>query len=264
MSSSLREANSLDWDRRTKVHVQSRFYDVEAFRAGACTLKPPERRLVGDVSGRRLLHLQCHFGLDTMSWGRLGAEATGVDFSAEAVAYARKLSADVDVKAEFEQCDVQQIGDRFKASFDVVVTSYGVLCWLDDLDEWAFGIFNSLKSGGRFVLVEFHPVLDVVQNGILSGSQDYFRADVVSLKTTGTYASPDAAIECTAHRWQHPLGEVVTALISAGLRIETLEEFPYCAYRVLGGLDVEKNGMWVPSKDPNRLPYMYAVAASKP
>lgn len=258
-------ANNRDaWDLRTGIHVGSPFYDVEGFRAGACTLKPPELSLLPDVDGSRLLHLQCHFGLDTLSWARRGAKVTGVDFSPEALDVARRLGCETGLRAEFVEADVQTLGDRFAGRFDVVVATYGVLCWLGDLDGWARGIMASLRPGGRFVLVEFHPILDVLCDGIASGHRDYFANGSLVSHGTGTYTDRDAPIAYVEERWQHPVGEVVTALAQAGLHITGVEEFAGCSYPIAATLDTRREGLWYPAENEGRIPWMYAVSGEAP
>jgi SAM-dependent methyltransferase len=274
------EVNRRAWDTRTPVHLTSAFYDVAAFKAGGCTLRQPELALAGDVRGRRLLHLQCHFGLDTLSWARRGAICTGVDFSAAAIAAARALGAETKLPATFVEADVQTLGDRFARSFDVVVATYGVICWLHDLEGWTRGIRGSLAPGGRFILVEFHPLLDPLFGGRVSGRPTYFGDSTAPdstgpdstasdgtapapQRTQGTYTDPDAPIVYDEYRFQHPVGEVANALIDAGLRLRRLEEYPYATYRILHELECHRDGLWrfPPPHPPGRLPLMYALVA---
>jgi SAM-dependent methyltransferase len=257
--------NRNGWDLRTGVHLDSVFYDVEGFRNGNLTLKSPEMNLSGPADGLKLLHLQCHFGMDTLSWARLGAEATGVDFSPAAIEVAQHLSSETKIHADFVQADVQLLGDRFKHGFDIVVTTYGILCWLGDLYAWARSIRGSLRPGGRFVLVEFHPILDLLFDGKVSGHSSYFStAEPVSSVTTGTYADREAPISYIEHRWQHPISEVISILIKVGLRITDMQEYPYASYPVVSALDTQKDGLWYSSKWPERVPFMYSIVAEAP
>lgn len=257
-------SNRHAWDLRTSIHVKSAFYDMEGFREGACTLKPPELRFLPSVAGQRLLHLQCHFGLDTLSWARRGAVATGVDFSLKAIEVARDLSRETGIDATFVEADVQALGDRFAGYFDIAVATYGVLCWLGDLNGWARGIRSSLRLGGRFVLVEFHPVLDILFDGAASGHRTYFAEHSLVSHSTGTYTNRDAPIAYSEERWQHPIGEVVAALIQAGMRISGMEEFSGCSYPIVPALDTPRGGLWYPAGAEGRVPYQYAVTAEVP
>ena len=258
------EVNRRAWDLRTSIHVESSpFYDIEAFIAGQSTLKRPELALAGDVRGVDLLHLQCHFGLDTLSWARLGAAVTGVDFSEPALTKARELSALLSIDARFLRADVQQLNGILDSTYDLVVTSYGVVCWLADLASWARGIHQALRPGGRFVLVEFHPVLEVFFPDQVSGTGRYFGSGSAEpMHTCGTYGCPDAPIAYDEYRFQHPVGEVAAALLESGLAIEAMEEYPYSSYRIAPDLTQYRDGLWYPETE-GRLPYMYSIAARR-
>ncbi|MDR7119682.1 class I SAM-dependent methyltransferase [Rheinheimera soli] len=146
------QINKNAWDKRTEVHVDSKFYDLDSFKKGKCSLNPVELNEVGNVEGKSLLHLQCHFGQDTLSWARLGAIVTGVDLSSNAIGQANALKNDLGLEATFIESDVCQFGREHTKQYDIVYTSYGVLCWLPNLDEWANTIAKSLKTGGCSIL----------------------------------------------------------------------------------------------------------------
>src|SRR5690349_4103733 len=150
-------SNERLWDAWTKVHAEGEFYDVAGFREGGVRIRPYEIEALGDVTGKSLLHLQCHFGLDTLSWARLGATVTGVDFSEDAIAYARTLAAELDIPATFVCSDIYHLPEALDGQFDIVFTSYGVLSYLGDLGAWGQVIAHFLKPGGTFYIVEFHP-----------------------------------------------------------------------------------------------------------
>jgi SAM-dependent methyltransferase len=259
-------ANRAAWNQKADGHFASGFYRVDDFRArpDASTLKPPELELVGDVAGRALLHLQCHFGLDTLSWARRGARVTGVDLSDRSIELARNLAGDLGLDATFTRGDAQALDPSWRDAFDVVVSSYGVLCWLADLDRWAVGISRVLRPGGCFVLVEFHPVMDVLHPGKLTGRPSYFPSGSFLNQERGSYAAPDATFEVTEYLWQHPVGEVVTALAGAGLVLEVLAEYPYCSYPLFPELDLEREGRWERADGQQLEPYMYGLRARRP
>jgi len=236
-----RTANLALWDELTAIHERSAFYDVDGFLAGRERLGPIElAELAPDVPGRSLLHLQCHFGLDTLCWARHGARVTGVDFSSAAIALARRLAAETGLPATFIESDLYESPHRLGERFDIVYTSWGVLIWLPDLERWARLIADYLVPGGVFYIVEFHPfafTLDDVAERPQVGPDYYFhRADPHAWANDGSGSYADASATVTApvqYEWNHSLGEVVTALIDAGLRLEYLHEFPYTS----GGLD---------------------------
>lgn len=257
-------ANRSLWNTWTRRHAQSDFYDVAGFRAGACSLKAPELEELGEVSGRSLLHLQCHFGLDTLSWARRGARVTGVDFSPEAIRLARSIGAELGIEAEFLCADVYALPQVLPAEFDIVFTSYGVLCWLPDLDGWARVIAHFLKPGGAFYMVEFHPLLDVLDESGTRMLHPYFPAEApIELQPGGPAAGAEEQLPPTVYAWSHSLGEVVTALIGAGLRIEFLHEFPYSVYPHAPFLVAETPGRYVLKDRLHALPLMFSIKASR-
>ena len=260
------ETNRRLWDERVPIHVGSEFYDVDGFVAGRDTLKPFEAEELGDVRGLDLVHLQCHFGLDSLSWARRGANVVGLDFSVPAIEAARALASRIGVQAEFVAADVYDAVDALGGrQFDVVYTGVGALCWLPDYPRWARVVADLLRPGARLYLVEFHPAThDVFGYDDLTVAFSYFE-DVVVDDSCGTYADVTAE---TVHRRSveqvAQLGKVVTALADAGLRIDRLTErpttfmqrWPFLArhgdqdYRLPDG---------VPS-----LPLSYSLLASKP
>lgn len=262
MSQDFISKNKQGWDLRTTVHVDSDFYDVEGFLKGKSTLNKPELELARDVKDKDLLHLQCHFGQDTMSWSRLGARCTGLDISAEAIHKAKDLNQQLGLNIRFIEEDVHKVGTLFDNEFDIVITSYGVLCWIHDLDIWAEGIARSLRKGGRFILVEFHPFLDITHDGKVSGHSSYFSSgDPVSGWTKGTYTDREANIEYFEYRWQNNISDVVTALIKAGLSIQAMKEYPYSPYRLFDGMEENEDGYWKFSA--NAQPCLYSLIAEK-
>ena len=250
--------NKKAWDERTKVHIDSSFYDVASFKNGACSLNSVERDQVGDVQGKSLLHLQCHFGQDTLSWARLGAEVTGVDLSAEAIARAKELQQTLGLKADFIESDVVQFGRTNTKQFDIVFTSYGVLSWLASLQAWAHTVASALKPGGEFHLVEFHPCTD------LFSGYAYFSDSQPTIEDEDTYTENGNGITSTVVTWSHAISDVINALIAAGLTIESVSETPYSPYPCFEGLE------WVPGlgyqmlHKEQQVPLLFAVKARRP
>jgi SAM-dependent methyltransferase len=249
--------NKEAWDQRTKVHVDSKFYDVEAFVNGKSSLNKVEVEQVGNVEGKTLLHLQCHFGQDTLSWARQGAKVTGVDLSTEAINQARQLNSTLGLDAKFIANDIYQFGNENTEEFDLVFTSYGVLCWLPDLSHWAKIIANSLVLGGEFHLVEFHTF-----NDLLTGYAYFPRAEP-DVEEEGTYTENCNGEKSTMLTWPHSISEVISALIAAGLTIESFEEFPYSPYKCFDDLDyVEEQGYQLLYKG-QQVPLLYSIKARK-
>ena len=258
------ETNRALWNGWTGIHARSAFYDLDGFRAGASSLQSIEREALGDVAGKTLLHLQCHFGMDTLSWARLGARVTGADLSDEAVALARTLAAELDLPATFVRSDVLDLPAVLAGSFDVVFTSYGVLSWLDDLDRWARVVAHFLRPGGTFYMVEFHPALTMLDDTGAATAYPYFeQAEPVRYDARGSYADTGAAFEHVAYDWPHSLGEVVTALLNAGLRLTALHEYPYSPYNCFPFLEEAAPGRYVARGQPYPVPHLYAIRATR-
>ena len=235
------ETNRWHWDEVTPVHVASAFYDVAGFKQQPDSLTPVETEELGDVAGKTLLHLQCHFGMDTISWAGRGALVTGVDFSPPAIAQARALAMELGIAARFLESNVYDLPERLQEQFDIVFTSYGALPWLPDLRRWAQVAARYVQPGGVFYLAEFHPFAAVFDDlpDDLRVRYPYFStgAPVMPVMFEGEdadYADPTAKLE---HRQTYlfpfTLADVVTALIEAGLQIEFLHEFPFSTYQFM-------------------------------
>jgi SAM-dependent methyltransferase len=263
-------ANKALWEEWTAIHERSEFYDVEGWKAGRERLRAFMLEEVGDVAGRDLLHLQCHFGLDTLTWARRGARVTGVDFSERAIALARSLAAEAGLEATFVRSDVLELD--LQEEFDIVFTSFGVLWWLPDLARWAEVIAGHLRPGGVFYLAEMHPVAKVLDDDHGSTGPrpryPYFPSpEPLEFPVEGSYADPTAQVtQPFEYGWTHSLGEVVTALAQAGLRIEFLHEFPFTVERALPYLvEVQHDPPMyrLPGDLDGTLPLMFSLKASK-
>ena len=258
------------WNQKVPYHVASSFYDVDGFRKGRCTICDLEREEVGAVVGKSMLHLQCHFGMDTLSWARLGATVTGIDFSEPAIEQARALAAEVDIDATFVCCPVHEIVDQVAGTFDIVYTSAGVLCWLPDLGPWARAIATRLKPGGFFYILEGHPFTYCFDNvGDVQGldvKYGYFHKEIPDLwEPEGSYADRDAAITHPSYEWQHSMADILNALVGEGLQLEFLHEFPYAGYNHFPFMEEREGGWWhLPGSLDGTLPLMFSLKARKP
>lgn len=253
------------WDERTPHHVASKFYDVPAFVAGRCSLAPFEPDEVGDVRGKSLVHLQCHFGLDTLSWGRRGARVTGLDFSQPAIDAAAELARTMPVAARFVCADVYEAAVVLKEQFDVVYTGHGALNWLPDLERWAATIARLLKVGGMLYLSEFHPIADAFADDELRFVHSYF-SDEGGLVWEGAGSYADTQALTTHNRtleFQHPLSSVCGALIHAGLEIDLFQERDFTLYQRWPCLEKQADGTYHFPPGQPRLPLLYALRAKK-
>lgn len=259
------EINRTNWNERTPIHAASKFYDVDGFKGGRITLNKVEQEELGDVSGKTLLHLQCHFGMDTMSWARLGANATGVDLSDVAIYLARSLNDELDLDVEFIESNVFDLPNVLDKKYDIVFTSVGVLSWISDIDKWASVVAHFLKSGGTFYIMDFHPLLGILEptmSGEMKPVDNYWYEERFFAGNEPSYAGA-GVIESPVYEWQHSLGEIVTALVSAGLRMEFLHEFPFCAYRAFPIMEKDLEGWWRFTKNNDSIPQMFSIKATK-
>jgi len=264
------KANRALWDEWTPINYRSDFYRVEAFKGGLNKLRPYELDEVGPVQGKDLLHLQCHFGLDTLCWARLGAHVTGADFSTAAVEQARALAAEVGIEARFVCSDLYDLPNQLDGTFDVVYTSRGVLGWLPDVDRWAQVAANFVKPGGFFYITEVHPVANVFDDdeGVteLRLRHSYFsHPEPMVFQTKGSYADRSASVTQEAeYAWNHGMGEIVTALAKASLRIDFLHEFPFVDWPI-SFLQPAPDGTYrLPPEHDRRLPLFFSLKASRP
>lgn len=258
------ENNRKLWDGWTEIHNRSSFYDVDGFRRGNSTLKAIELEAVGEVEGKRLLHLQCHFGLDTLSWARRGAVVTGVDFSPRAISLARKLSAEVGLSADFLCAEVTDLPAEWDHAFDLVFTSYGVLPWLPGLGPWARSIHRVLRPGGSFHLVEFHPLTGMLDDEGQRLTEPYFRASAPSeYPVEGSYADRKAPFSHRAFEWAHSLSEIQMSLLDAGMWIREFREYPFSPYGCFPFLEESEPGRWTVRGAETELPLVFSLRAEK-
>lgn len=250
------EINKQAWDERTQVHTESEFYDVPGFLQGKSSLQSIESAEL-EVANKSLLHLQCHFGLDTLSWARKGAKVTGVDLSSKAIEQAKSLAQQAGLESNFICSDVYSVAEHIDEQFDIVFTSYGAIIWLPDLDQWAKTIAARLKSGGQFYMVEFHPL-----QALLDG-YNYFPQAEPDVEQEATYTENADDTQYTSVSWPHSLSEVINALIGAGLKIERLNEFDFSPYDCFAGLKEASQGRFVLLHQGQKVPLVYSVLATK-
>jgi SAM-dependent methyltransferase len=260
------QSNRHLWNEWTALHEQSPAYKLQEFKAGASTLRPIERAELTDVAGQRLLHLQCHFGLDTLSWARAGAIVTGVDLSDQSIALARSLSAELDIPATFVCSDLFDLPNALDGEFEIVFTSYGVLNWLADLPRWAAIAAHFLTPGGIFYIAEFHPFSRVFdpESPDLKVANAYFVAEEpFRFELHGSYAA-ETSTPLHGYNWNHSLSEVFNALIGAGLQIEFFHEFPFTLRERIAGMVQGEDGLWRLTQHHGMVPLLFSLQARKP
>ena len=243
------EVNKEHWNAATPLHLgPGEVYDVEAFKKGESTLLSVERELLGDVSGKSILHAQCHIGVDSMSLARLGAQVTGVDFSEEAIGAARSLNDECGLDCEFICCNIYDLPAHLDAQFDIVYASYGVLCWLPDIPRWCQLLADRLRANGTFVVIEGHPFSCCIKNDQSHPHpyiyRNYFRLNEPEFCPADDeerdYHAIDKPVGKPTYEWQHTLSNIVNAVAGAGLVIETLGEYPQAPGRGADNPEMKK------------------------
>ena len=265
------DENFAYWTEAVAIHLASPFYRTAAFRRGEAVIDPLVRQGLGDVAGKRLLHLQCHFGLDTLSLARLGAEVTGLDYSAPAIEAARALARETGVAGEFVLSDVLQAPASL-AGFDVVFASWGAICWIADLDAWMRVAARALKPGGRLFLMDGHPAMQMMDDGLevkpgepFVARFPYQSSEPVIGENQSDYAEPDAPLEARRTGvWMHGLGRVLNAAIDAGFVIRRLGEGDRIPWRFSAQLEEAGDGYWTLPPGVPFLPLNFALDAVLP
>ncbi len=256
-------ANKELWNQRTAVHKDSSFYNLAGFKAGENVLNAIELNDLGDVEGKKLLHLQCHFGMDTLNWARLGAEVTGMDLSDAAIEEARKLNDELGMNAKFICCNLYDLKDHLNEKFDIVFTSYGTIGWLPDLNKWAAIVSHYLKPGGTFYIAEFHPVVWMFDDEFTHIQYYYENKEMIVTENYGTYTDRNANITGKEYSWNHSISEVLNALIQAGLQIELFNEFMYSPYPCFSKVVETEKGKWHIKGMEGKIPMVYSIRAVK-
>lgn len=251
------------WNKKVAIHAASDFYDLESFKKGKSSLTPFETLALGDVKGKDILHLQCHFGQDTLSFQRMGARCTGVDISDEAVELARNLNKELNLDAKFVCCNVLDTSQFISEKFDIVFTSYGTITWLPDLKPWAKMIAERLKPGGVFYIVEFHPIAWMYDYTLTPPKlkYGYQQKEVIYEEYEGTYADGDSKMISKEYAWNHGLGEVITSLCEAGLDIAYLKEHETSPYDIFPGLIKNKDDLF--ELEGGLYPLIFEIKATK-
>lgn len=278
----LHEANRRSWNLATVAHNSHKADQASYFREGGSTLFPEDLAVLGDVRGRRLAHLQCNAGQDSLSLAALGADVTAVDISDEAIAFARQLSADTGIPAEFVRADVYDWLDEAGAAgarFDIVFCSHGALIWLSDLERWVTGIARILVPGGFLAVVEFHPIGSMFNERMEMDWPYFSQPEPIGDGGIGDYVgyagealTPSGWVEGVqgfqnsepSYEFTRGIGEIITPILRAGLRLAVFEEYPYTngAKRFDASVEREPRRFYVPEGYPD-LPLMYALKAVK-
>ena len=265
-----RLANRANWDSRVDIHFGSDDYGVQKYAIDPSHLSHEvtfDKEKLLDVGGKRLIHLQCHIGTDTISWARLGAEVTGIDLSEKSITAAQELSRIAATPARFVVSELYDSPTVVPEKFDIVYTGAGAICWLPDIAGWAQVVASFLEPGGRFYMREGHPMMwtiDWKDVDRLSVVDPYFETvEPLAEVEEETYAGEGLVTSPLNYGWNHGMGETLDALLRAGLRIDAVEEYDFCAWQALDQMVEGDDGYWRLPDGRERLPMMWSVLATK-
>lgn len=254
--------NKESWNQRTEVHIHSEFYDNEAFKAGKSSLNEIELNLLPPLEGKSLLHLQCHFGQDTISLSKLGAKCTGVDLSDKAIYYATELAKDLDIDVSFICSDIYNLPQVHEAKYDVVFTSYGTIGWLPDINRWAKVVSHFLKPGGHFYIIDFHPVMWMFDNDFEKISYRYFNDEAI-IEEENTYTDGTEGKSFQSISWNHGMAEIITSLIDKGIQIIDFQEYDYSPYNCFNKMEEVSPGKYQIEHLKGMIPMVYSIVGTK-
>lgn len=252
------EVNKKTWNEKVVHHIGSSFYDVASFLNGKSSLNEIELSLLGDVKGKTILHLQCHFGQDSLSLQRMGAEVTGVDFSDEAIKNAIELNQKMDLDAKFICSDIYTLDQKLDEKFDIVFTSYGTIGWLPDINRWAAVVRHFLKEDGSFIMADFHPVVWMYDNDFTHVQYPYFKSEPIVEVESGTYADKEAGLTTSSITWNHGLAEIFAAFKHAHLYVDEFYEHDYSPYNCFNGMEEFEAGKYRLKIFGNKIPMVYS------
>ncbi len=258
------EANKKLWDARTEAHIDSKFYDLEGFKKGNTALGPIVLEEMPEVSGKSLLHLQCHFGLDTLSFARMGATVTGVDLSTKSIETAQSLSKELNIAATFIESNIIMMDQVIQDQFDIVYTSYGAICWLPDINQWAEQVAKRLKPGGMFYMAEFHPYLYMWEWKDQQIAFPYFsKGKAFHELSEGSYTDGSEGVKFDEYFWIHGVADVQNALRNNGIQVIGFNEYDYNPYPCFEGIRKRAEQEYVYEVNGHAIPAVFTVLGRK-
>jgi ubiquinone/menaquinone biosynthesis C-methylase UbiE len=257
------DINRKSWNAKVELHLESDFYFVDEFMKGRTSLNSIELELLGDIKDKKILHLQCHFGQDSISLSRMGAKVTGVDLSDKAIETARDLARKCGEDTQFICCDLYSLPDFLDEKYDIVFTSYGTIGWLPDLEKWANIINYFLKENGKFIMAEFHPAVWMFDDDFTKVTYNYFNEKPIIETYEGTYADQSAEIKQEYIMWNHSLSEVLQNLIKHNMILNDFYEYDWSPYPCFSHVEEFEKGKWRIPQFGNKIPLVYALKAQK-
>lgn len=255
--------NKTWWNAITPIHSKSSLYNLRKFKKGATSLQKLEIEELGNIKGKTVLHLLCHFGMDSLSLVRMGARVTGVDLSDESITLAQSLSNELHIPAEFICSDIYKLPKVLHKKFDIIFMSYGVLLWLSSIEKWAEIINHFLKKGGILYIVELHPFTNILSYD-MKMQYDYFDRGPFLDDAQGSYTDWKDKTKGVTYEWSYTTADIINSLIRVGLRIEFFHEFPYTMYNQFPGfMKKNKKGQYVLKNTKIQLPLLFSLRAKK-
>lgn len=258
------DSNKDLWNNKTDVHIDSEFYDNESFLKGRNSLNPFELEYLGDVTGKKILHIQCHFGQDSISLARMGAKVTATDISDQAIQKGREFNEQCGTDVKFVETDTYHINDHITDTYDIVFMTYGVICWLPDIGKLAEIVKARLNPGGKMISVEFHPVLNLFDFPNQKISYSYNNVHVYEEEIEGTYAEQETELKGKEFFWQHSIEEVTMPYINLGLQMTAFREYYHSPYNTFESMKEVEKGKFVYGDFPYPIPHMYLTEFTKP
>ena len=257
------ESNKELWNNKVNLHVDSDFYDNESFLKGRNSLNPFELEYLKDVKGKSILHVQCHFGQDSISLARMGASVTATDISNEAIKKARELNEICGTNVKFVETDTYSLNDHVTDTFDLVFMSYGVTPWLPDIDKLADIVYSRLKPGGRMLSVEFHPMFYTFDFPSKEIKYPYSNVHVFEEEVEGTYAEQKSDFRGKEFFWQHSIEEVIMPYVNKGMRLTAFREYYHSPYNTFEHMKEVRPGEFVYGDFSYPIPHIYLTEFMK-
>ena len=251
------------WNAKVDSHLKSDFYFVDEFIKGRTSLNSIELELLKEIKGKEILHLQCHFGQDSISLSRMGAKVTGVDLSDKAIEAAKDLAQKCGTDTQFIISDVYELPHVLDQKFDIVYTTYGTIGWLPHLEKWAKVVSHFLKPGGKLIFVEFHPIVWIFDNDFTFVKYNYFNEEVIVETNEGTYADRTANLADQEVSWNHPTSDVLTSLLQENLQLQSFREYNWSPYPCFQHITEIEKGKFQISKFGNKIPLVFSLVEEK-
>lgn len=261
------DTNQKAWNKKVEYDVLSKYYDIEEFKTKKNSLYPLDIKILNNIEGKRILHLQSYLGLDSISMSKMGAKLTAVDFCGNAINFSKFLSEEMNEKVDFISSNIYNLDSIILEPFDVIYMSYGAICWLPDIKVLVEKTKNLLKKGGEFIIIDFHPLVisfDLFRDDKIKYS--YFNnpeENIIEINRKGTYADVNAPIETVEYNWNHSISEILNAFIINQFLISDFNEYPFLPMNGFPNLTLGKDGYYHVENSEDKYPLLFSLKATK-